>query len=538
MTFSNPENINKMDLATLKLIFTLLAGFFLIYRKFSKRMTSWKAVKSNISAVIFWGTWVPNGKILRKIPGPRALPVIGAQWLYYPIVGRFQYNKYHEANEEKLKQYGTVVREEVIWNFPLVHLFDSKDIDMVLGHRSEFPLRPPNEADVFYRNSRPEYYNDIGMVNENGPKWKHLRDHLTPPLSSPAALKHYATHMDSISHDLVSMLKSVKNKETGIIPNFKEMIYKTGLEAVCKVALERRMGFLEMSGKKVDTQEILDAIHLYQKASTDSMYGLPFWKYLPASFSSCARNLMSSKDYLFKTFAKIVDETMEMDETEAANPDSILSSLLNVKEVDTKDVKASVVDYITAGMDTIGNSMIFLVQNLADNQAVQARLHEELDRVFPNKCDITPELLRDVPYMKACVMESFRMFPTASQIARITETDLTLSTGHMLPKGSVVLCHHRIAALQEENFTHAGKFMPERWLEGQQFERHSAKLVMPFGHGKRICPGRRLAEQELNIITAKLFQHFHVELAEKPALEFNYLLTPAGSVPLKLTIRE
>ena len=117
-------------------------------------------------------------------------------------------------------------------------------------------------------------------------------------------------------------------------------------------------------------------------------------------------------------------------------------------------------------MDTIGNSMIFLVANLARNPAAQARLHEEIDRVFPNKSDITPEALRDVTYMKACVRESFRMFPTASQIARITETEFTLSTGHTLPKHSVVLCHHRIAAMQEENFSRAGEFLPERWLRG------------------------------------------------------------------------
>ena len=375
------------------------------------------------------------------------------------------------------------------------------------------------------------------MVNENGPKWEHLRTHLTPPLKSPASLKHYATHMDSISHDLVLLLKSKMNKETGIIENFKEMIYKTGLEAVCKVALERRMGFLETSAK-VDTEEILDSIHLYQKASTESMYGLPFWKYLPASMSSCARNLMASKDYLFRTFAKIVDETMELDESEAANPNSILSALLHVKEVDTKDVKASVVDYITAGMDTIGNSMIFLVAMLAQHPEAQARLHEELDEVFPNKCDITSELLRETPYMKACVQESFRMYPTASQIARITEKDMLLSTGHKLPKHSVVLCHHRIAALQEENFTRAKEFLPERWLQGKAFERHSPALVLPFGSGKRICPGKRLAEQELNIITAKLFQNFNVQLAKPLELEFNYLLTPAGSVALKLTDRE
>ena len=389
---------------------------------------------------------------------------------------------------------------------------------------------------MFYRKSRPQYYNDIGMVNENGPKWHFLRTHLTPPLTSPATLHHYASHMESISQDLVSLIKYSKDAN-GVIPNFKEMIYKTGLEAVCMVALERRMGFLEPT-LGFNTQKIVDAVAGYQKSSTESMYGLPFWKYLPSQWSGCFNNLMNCKDYLFQTFAAIVDQTMSLDAEEGGNPDSILSSLLEVKEVDVKDVKASCVDYITAGMDTIGNSMIFLVANLAKNPEVQSKLQEELDRVLPNRSDITPEKLRDMDYLKACVMESFRMFPTASQIARITEKDLKLSTGHELPAHSVVLCHHRIASLQDKNFTRASEFLPERWLKGHEFENHNRQLVLPFGSGKRMCPGKRLAEQELYIIAAKLFQNFNIELTEDLELEFNYLLTPAGPIGLKLVERD
>ena len=44
-------------------------------------------------------------------------------WLFG---GKFTYEKYHEANEEKLEKFGSVVREDVIWNFPLIHIFDSK----------------------------------------------------------------------------------------------------------------------------------------------------------------------------------------------------------------------------------------------------------------------------------------------------------------------------------------------------------------------------------------------------------------------------
>ena len=65
-------------------------------------------------------------QVLRKIPGPLSFPIIGAQWMYMKIVGKYSYEKYHEANEEKLRLFGPVVREDVIWKYPLIHLFDSE----------------------------------------------------------------------------------------------------------------------------------------------------------------------------------------------------------------------------------------------------------------------------------------------------------------------------------------------------------------------------------------------------------------------------
>ena len=56
---------------------------------------------------------------------------------------------------------------------------------------------------------------------------------------------------------------------------------------------------------------------------------------------------------------------------------------------------------------------------------------------------VTDEKIQELPYLQACVKESYRMFPTASQLARITEVPYTLKNGLELPAGSVVLCHHR-----------------------------------------------------------------------------------------------
>lgn len=139
----------------LSLVLAILTAYY--YALKTKLVTTLKSFQAAACEIIFWETWGQQGKvrskhisvdskidqflsfhkpaspiltypfqILRRIPGPQSIPVIGAQWLYFPLLGKYKYSKYHEANDEKLEKYGTVVREEVIWNFPLIHLFDSK----------------------------------------------------------------------------------------------------------------------------------------------------------------------------------------------------------------------------------------------------------------------------------------------------------------------------------------------------------------------------------------------------------------------------
>ena len=52
------------------------------------------------------------------------------------------------------------------------------------------------------------------------------------------------------------------------------------------------------------------------------------------------------------------------------------------------------------------------------------------------------------------------MYPTASQIARLTEEPTNLKNGYKLPAQSLVLCHTHVAGRQEENFTSADQFLP------------------------------------------------------------------------------
>lgn len=455
-------------------------------------------------------------------------------------MGPYSHEKYHMSSFDKFRRFGPVVREEVLWNVRLIHLFDRRDIEQVLHYKSKYPLRPHNEADVFYRKSRSKLYANVGMVNENGLAWHDLRKKLTPPLTNRKTPHHYAMHMNYIADDLVTMMIS-KESNSGILEGFPSMVYRAGLEMMCNVALARRMGFLSLNGDMTqDMKLIMTALRGYQAASTQAMFGLPWWKYVPASLSGVLTQLVQHKDTLFNKIGELVDDSIACKSTNDGIPNmSILGQLLSNESLALQEIKASCVDYITAGVDTVGNSLIFAIWLISGDARVQQKLQQELDTTAVDEEGLTPEVIQNLTYLKACIKESFRMYPTASQIARLTEEPMEVTGGYLLPKMSVVLCHNYVACRQEENFTRAEEFIPERWLASDRHQswNHESGLVMPFGFGKRICPGKRLAEQEIHIMAAKIFSKFQMTPLDPLEAEFNFLLSPAGPLRFKMQPR-
>lgn len=323
------------------------------------------------------------------------------------------------------------------------------------------------------------------------------------------------------------------------VKGISPLVYKASLEMMCNVALERRMGFLSQDQQHMsqDMIKIMNALKGYQAASSQAMYGLPLWKYLPVSLSGVFTKLVEHKDTLFHTIGGLVDESFA---NSMADDMSILGQLLKNKALPLQEIKVSCVDYITAGVDTVGNSLIYAIWLIGNDQRVQAKLRAELLSCSWKSNVMSPESIQNLTYLKACIKESFRMFPTASQIARLTEEKMEVSGGHVLPPHTIVLCHTHVACRQEENFTRGHEFIPERWIpeERDSSWNHKSGLVMPFGCGKRICPGKRLAEQEIYIMAAKLFSHFKMTPIDPLNIEFNWLMSPVEPMRFRVDVIE
>ncbi|KAG8041822.1 hypothetical protein G9C98_007126 [Cotesia typhae] len=468
--------------------------------------------------------------ISEKIPGPVPIPVLGTRWIF-SWFGPYQLDKIHDAYKDMNQRYGPLCKEEALWNHPVISVFSRHDIEQVIRRGCRYPMRPPQEVISSYRRSRQDRYTNLGLVNEQGETWHKLREALTPELMGASTVLGFFPALNQVSDELIDLINHHRTIDT--VSSFEDIAYKVGLETTCTLILGRHLGFLTPNSSCL-TARLAEAVRIHFTASRDAFYGLPLWKILP---TKAYKQLIESEDEIYSIISELLDTTIrEQNENARDEPvEAVFQSILREKSLNIKDKRAAIVDFIAAGIHTLGNTLVFIFHLIGSNSAVQKELYEEVINLAPAGCDIAAEDLNSAKYLRACITEAFRVIPTTPCIARILDEPIKLS-GREMEAGTVVLLHTWIAGLQDCNFKNAKEWVPERWLS--PLAPHSPLLVQPFGFGRRICPGKRFVEKALQLIVAKVVRQYEIVAKDELQLQFEYILAPKGPISLDFKDRQ
>ena len=172
---------------------------------------------------------------------------------------------------------------------------------------------------------------------------------------------------------------------------------------------------------------------------------------------------------------------------------------------------------IEAGSETTSSSLNSCVLYLSAYPDVQAKAHEELDRVVGNDRSPTFEDEPALPYIHAIVKEILRIRPVTNMgTPHYTTADITYKD-FFIPKNSIVCIQQYPIHYDESRYPNPEKFQPERYLNYPFKAGHYAALPDPyerdhfsFGAGRRICSGIHLAENSLFITVAKILWAFKI----------------------------
>jgi cytochrome P450 len=188
----------------------------------------------------------------------------------------------------------------------------------------------------------------------------------------------------------------------------------------------------------------------------------------------------------------------------------------------------------TAGHETTANALTFTWYLLAQNPHVETELHKELTTILagrpPTKDDV-PKL----PYTRAVIAESMRLYPPAWALGREVITECEIGGWTLAPK-SVVLLSQWVTHRDPRFWPDPLKMDPTRWLGKSDRPRYA---YYPFGGGVRSCIGEAFAWMEAILLIATLAQHWKLHLLDDQpvALQPTITLRPQHGIRMKLSKR-
>lgn len=197
-------------------------------------------------------------------------------------------------------------------------------------------------------------------------------------------------------------------------------------------------------------------------------------------------------------------------------------------------VRDELMTLLVAGHETSATVLPWVFHYLTSHPEVQARAHEELDRVC-GRGPVDPQASGGLSYLDAVLKETMRLRPVIAAVGRVVSTDVKLGRWR-IPAGTMVAPSIYLTQTNPAVWPSPQAFRPERFLESKA----SPHTYFPFGGGVRRCIGMAFALFEMRMILAVVLQRFQVAAVPGQKIGVvrrNVTLAPTGGMPVRLTRR-
>jgi cytochrome P450 len=218
-------------------------------------------------------------------------------------------------------------------------------------------------------------------------------------------------------------------------------------------------------------------------------------------------------------------------ERRASGRDSgdLLSMLLSAQDEDgsrmtDRQLRDEAITLFLAGHETTASTLSWTWWLLAQNSAVEAKLHAELDAVLGDRAPSLDDLPR-LAYAGHVITESLRLYPAAWGMARLAVEDHEIA-GYPVTRGMGVAMAQWVVHRDPRWYDAPEEFRPERW-ENDLWKRLPRFAYFPFGGGPRQCIGNAFALMEATLILATIARKFRLRLLA------NHPVVPLASITLR-----
>nr|XP_009385125.1 PREDICTED: cytochrome P450 71A1-like [Musa acuminata subsp. malaccensis] len=384
--------------------------------------------------------------------------------------------------------------------------------DVMRNHDQVFASRPAlKPAKVLFDGTT-----DLALA-PYGDSWRQLRKICASHLLSSIRVQSYRLIRQEEVGFMIRKISSQASLTTSV--DMSEIFYSFANDILCRVVSGK---FNREEGRNVLFREPTREFSVLLSKFYVGDY-FPWLGWLDVLFGSMERVNKSKKrwdDLLDGVIQEHEDRSAEGDDGEKDFVDVLLSLREdpggNHALLTPQTIKALLMDIFSGGTETSYVTLECAMAELVRNPRVMAKLQHQVRGIASRtKGTVKEEDLDEMAYLKAIIKEVLRLYPPAPLLLPRELMEDCQIQGYNIPKKTRVIVNAWAISRDPSHWEAPDEFKPERFMgdgamdfKGNDFE------FIPFGAGRRICPGMSFAIASLELALATLVYHFDWELPD------------------------
>ncbi|KAL7191033.1 hypothetical protein ACSBR2_023163 [Camellia fascicularis] len=355
-----------------------------------------------------------------------------------------------------------------------------------------------------------------------GELWRQLKSIMVLQLLSNKKVQSFHRVREE---EIADMMNKITELSSLSLPmNLSEMFTSLTNDVISKAAFGRKYGGGE-SGKKFK-QLLKDYLGLLSRFDVGKLFPWLGWLSRVNGFDVEVERVATELDEFLEG---VVEERLNGLETEIYNSnggqdgytgsEDFLDSLLHIyKEnsagvpIDRDSIKALILTTFAAGTDTTSTFLEWAMTELLRHTQIMKKVQTEVREVLGQKKDITDEDLEKMHYLRAMIKETLRFHPPIPLlVAREARHDVKVM-GYDVSAGTMVITNAWAIGRDPVVWDEPEEFRPERFLNSPIDYKGLDFQFIPFGAGRRGCPGISFAMAVNELVLANLLNKFDWQL--------------------------
>ncbi|CAK9224517.1 unnamed protein product, partial [Sphagnum troendelagicum] len=446
----------------------------------------WLHIVGTISVFLYLAWFIPKGT--SRPPGPPNWPIVGS--LFYLR------KSFHRSVEDLAKKYGPIMYLRLGYLNYIIISNAEMAFQVLNIHDEDFASRPSS----IIRKYLSFEYSNLTFA-PYGDNYRLLRKICVTKLLTRTRLKTFELmRQEEVACMVENILKhNQEGKLVKMRPIFQQLTYNN----MCRMMFGKCLDFVF----KKEFDDLIDCV-----IKIGSLFNIsdliPILK--PFDVQGIEKQLKHMRNRMENSLSKILNECRNKKKmvVDSIVP-NFVETLLNYDEkLDERSIMGVLMDMLAGAVDSSAFTMEWALSELICQPKIMKRAQEELDTVVGRT---RPVLMSDLPnllYLQAIIKETLRLHPVFPLGVPHSNGEDVQLLNYKIPANTTVFINLWAIGRDPKIWKNPLEFNPDRFSNSNINVRGSNYNLLPFGSGRRQCPGLHLAQLMLEYSIATLLHVF------------------------------